>query len=60
VLLFSSRTPQNPPEIIMGNEFDGKDVFSYGMLLFEIISWKDVGQVIPRTPDNGIGLIKCV
>jgi len=42
------------PEIIVGNEYDGKaDVFSYGMLLFEIITRKDVGQVIPRTPDNG-------
>jgi len=45
------------PEIIMGNEYDGKaDVFSYGMLLFEIITRKDVGQVIPRTPDNGYGV----
>jgi len=42
------------PEIIMGKEYDGKaDVFSYGMLLFEIITRKDVGQVIPRNPDNG-------
>uniref|UniRef100_A0A6B2LE26 non-specific serine/threonine protein kinase n=1 Tax=Arcella intermedia TaxID=1963864 RepID=A0A6B2LE26_9EUKA len=42
------------PEIIMGNEYDGKaDVFSYGMLIFEIITRKDVGQVIPRSPDNG-------
>jgi len=41
------------PEIIVGNEYDEKaDVFSYGMLLFEIITRKDVGQVIPRGPDN--------
>jgi len=45
------------PEIIMGNEYDGKaDVFSYGMLVFEIITRKDVGQVIPRTPDNGYSI----
>jgi len=42
------------PEIIMGKEYDGKaDVFSFGMLLFEIITRKDVGHVIPRNPDNG-------
>jgi serine/threonine protein kinase len=42
------------PEIIMGLEYDAKaDVFSYGMLLFEIITRKDVGQVIPRALENG-------
>jgi len=41
------------PEIIMGLEYDAKaDVFSFGMLLFEIMTRKDVGQVIPRNPDN--------
>eukprot|EP01123_Difflugia_compressa_P008922 TRINITY_DN282_c0_g1_i1.p1 TRINITY_DN282_c0_g1~~TRINITY_DN282_c0_g1_i1.p1 ORF type:complete len:297 (-),score=52.08 TRINITY_DN282_c0_g1_i1:195-1085(-) len=45
------------PEIMMGNEYDFKaDVFSYGMLLFEIITRKDVGQVIPRVPDNGYAI----
>uniref|UniRef100_A0A6B2LDN5 non-specific serine/threonine protein kinase n=1 Tax=Arcella intermedia TaxID=1963864 RepID=A0A6B2LDN5_9EUKA len=45
------------PEIIMGNEYDGKaDVFSYGMLLFEIITRKDVGQVIPRGIENNYGV----
>jgi len=45
------------PEIIMGLEYDAKaDVFSYGMLLFEIITRKDVGQVIPRVPDNGYSI----
>jgi len=45
------------PEIIMGLEYDAKaDVFSYGMLLFEIITRKDVGQVIPRNPDDGYAI----
>jgi len=45
------------PEIIVGNEYDQKaDVFSYGMLLFEIITRKDVGQVIPRGPDDGYAI----
>jgi len=45
------------PEIIVGSEYDQKaDVFSYGMLLFEIITQKDVGQVIPRGPDNGYAI----
>jgi len=42
------------PEIILGKEYDElADVFSYGMLLFEIITRKDVGKLIPRSPQNG-------
>jgi len=41
------------PEIILGKDYDElADVFSYGMLLFEIISRKDVGQLIPREAKN--------
>jgi LIM domain kinase 1 len=42
------------PEIILGKDYDqSADVFSYGMLLFEIITRKDVGKLIPRSVDNG-------
>jgi len=42
------------PEIILGKEYDEfADVFSYGMLLFEIITRKDVGKLIPRNAQNG-------
>jgi len=42
------------PEIILGKEYDqAADVFSYGMLLFEIMTRKDVGKLIPRSVENG-------
>jgi len=42
------------PEIILGIEYDqSADVFSYGMLLFEIMTRRDVGKLIPRAPENG-------
>jgi serine/threonine protein kinase len=45
------------PEIILGKEYDEfADVFSYGMLLFEIITRKDVGKLIPRNPQNGFSV----
>eukprot|EP01125_Pyxidicula_operculata_P002971 TRINITY_DN1299_c0_g2_i2.p1 TRINITY_DN1299_c0_g2~~TRINITY_DN1299_c0_g2_i2.p1 ORF type:complete len:117 (-),score=28.91 TRINITY_DN1299_c0_g2_i2:136-486(-) len=37
------------PEVILGKEYDETaDIFSFGMLLFEIITRKDVGKLIPR------------
>eukprot|EP01126_Amoeba_proteus_P017042 TRINITY_DN1805_c0_g1_i3.p1 TRINITY_DN1805_c0_g1~~TRINITY_DN1805_c0_g1_i3.p1 ORF type:complete len:155 (+),score=24.52 TRINITY_DN1805_c0_g1_i3:589-1053(+) len=38
------------PEIVLGNDYNEKsDIFSYGMLMFEIISRQDVGRLIPRS-----------
>jgi len=45
------------PEIILGKEYDElADVFSYGMLLFETITRKDVGKLIPRNAQNGFAV----
>eukprot|EP01124_Arcella_intermedia_P019157 TRINITY_DN2629_c0_g2_i1.p1 TRINITY_DN2629_c0_g2~~TRINITY_DN2629_c0_g2_i1.p1 ORF type:complete len:291 (-),score=51.26 TRINITY_DN2629_c0_g2_i1:75-947(-) len=42
------------PEIILGKPYDqSSDVFSYGMLIFEIITRRDVGKLIPRHVQNG-------
>jgi serine/threonine protein kinase len=36
-------------ELILGRDYNEKsDVFSYGMLMFEIIARQDVGKLIPR------------
>jgi len=37
------------PELMLGDAYNEKsDVFSFGMLMFEIIARKDVGKLIPR------------
>jgi len=37
------------PELMLGEPYNEKsDIFSYGMLMFEIIARKDVGKLIPR------------
>jgi len=42
------------PEVILGKDYDETaDVYSFGMLLFEIITRKDVGKLIPRAPQDG-------
>eukprot|EP01127_Copromyxa_protea_P018116 TRINITY_DN5629_c0_g1_i1.p1 TRINITY_DN5629_c0_g1~~TRINITY_DN5629_c0_g1_i1.p1 ORF type:complete len:310 (-),score=60.17 TRINITY_DN5629_c0_g1_i1:59-988(-) len=41
------------PEIILGEEYNEKsDIFSFGMLMFEIIARRDVGKLIPRSVQN--------
>eukprot|EP01126_Amoeba_proteus_P028164 TRINITY_DN2780_c0_g1_i5.p1 TRINITY_DN2780_c0_g1~~TRINITY_DN2780_c0_g1_i5.p1 ORF type:complete len:231 (+),score=51.34 TRINITY_DN2780_c0_g1_i5:352-1044(+) len=41
------------PEVILGNDYNEKsDVFSFGMLMLEIISRRDVGKLIPRSMAN--------
>jgi len=45
------------PEIVRGQNYDERsDIFSYGMLMFEIISRKDVGKLIPRTIKTNFGV----
>jgi len=45
------------PEIVRGQPYDERsDIFSYGMLMFEIISRKDVGRFIPRTKKTNFGV----
>jgi len=41
------------PEVIIGDDYNEKsDIFSFGMLMFEIIARRDVGKLIPRSPQN--------
>lgn len=45
------------PEVILGLDYDGKaDVFSYGMVLFEMITRKKVEKVIKRSPEDYFGV----
>eukprot|EP01097_Dermamoeba_algensis_P000679 TRINITY_DN1240_c0_g3_i2.p1 TRINITY_DN1240_c0_g3~~TRINITY_DN1240_c0_g3_i2.p1 ORF type:complete len:496 (-),score=168.91 TRINITY_DN1240_c0_g3_i2:34-1521(-) len=45
------------PEVILGMDYDSKaDVFSYGMVLFEIISRKKVSTHLQRLPKDAFGL----
>jgi len=45
------------PELILGNAYNEKsDIFSFGMLMFEIIARKDVGKLIPRTAKSSFGV----
>jgi len=38
------------PEVILGEDYNEKsDIFSFGMLMFEIIARRDVGKLIPRS-----------
>jgi len=38
------------PEVILGQDYNEKsDIFSFGMLMFEVIARRDVGKLIPRT-----------
>jgi len=42
------------PEVILGQPYDEMaDIFSFGMLMFEIVSRRDVGKLIPRNAGNG-------
>jgi len=42
------------PEVILEEAYNEKsDIFSYGMLMFEIIARKDVGKLIPRNAKCG-------
>lgn len=41
------------PEVILGEDYNEKsDIFSFGMLMFEIIARRDVGKLIPRSVQN--------
>jgi len=45
------------PELMRGEEYNERsDVFSFGMLMFEIISRKDVGKLIPRNLKTAFGV----
>jgi len=41
------------PEVILGRPYDEMaDIFSFGMLMFEIMARRDVGKLIPRNAGN--------
>lgn len=45
------------PELMLGDAYNEKsDIFSYGMLMFEIIARKDVGKLIPRSVKSQFGV----
>lgn len=45
------------PELMLGNDYNEKsDIFSFGMLMFEIIARKDVGKLIPRSVKSSFGV----
>jgi len=45
------------PEVILGLDYGEKsDVFSYGLVLFEIITRTKFGKEIPRTPNDAFGI----
>jgi len=45
------------PEVVLGQPYDEMaDVFSFGMLMFEIISRRDVGKLIPRAVNNNFAI----
>jgi len=45
------------PELMLGEDYNEKsDIFSYGMLMFEIIARKDVGKLIPRSVKSSFGV----
>jgi len=47
------------PEVILGQPYDEMaDIFSFGMLMFEIMARRDVGKLIPRNAGNGFRIIE--
>jgi serine/threonine protein kinase len=45
------------PEVVLGQPYDEMaDIFSFGMLMFEIISRRDVGKLIPRSVANNFAI----
>lgn len=45
------------PEVILGMDYDGKsDVFSFGMVIFEMITRQRVEKILPRIPVDHFGL----
>jgi len=45
------------PEVMLGLNYDEScDVFSYGIVLFELISRKNIKTELPRTAQDGFGL----
>jgi len=45
------------PELMMSEQYNERsDIFSFGMLMFEIIARKDVGKFIPRTTKTNFGV----
>eukprot|EP01120_Amphizonella_sp_Union-15-10_P010657 TRINITY_DN4324_c0_g2_i1.p1 TRINITY_DN4324_c0_g2~~TRINITY_DN4324_c0_g2_i1.p1 ORF type:complete len:347 (+),score=44.08 TRINITY_DN4324_c0_g2_i1:59-1099(+) len=45
------------PEVLLGMDYGpSADIFSYGIVLFEIITREKVAVVVPRTPMNAFGL----
>jgi len=45
------------PELMLGDQYNERsDIFSFGMLMFEIIARKDVGKFIPRSVKTNFGV----